>query len=96
MATASQRASARRNVKKAATTARRKRTIAHLSQRTKTALGKQGAKSQPETSCFRLKRTRAAFVGGRHNAYRRTGTVAASGLGRGAGDWRLLTTEVLQ
>ena len=45
MATASQRASARRNVKKAATTARRKRTIAHLSQRTKTALGKQGAKS---------------------------------------------------
>ena len=44
-ATARQRASARRNVKKAATTARRKRTIAHLSQRTKTALGKQGAKS---------------------------------------------------
>jgi hypothetical protein len=33
-----------RNVKKAARAAKRKRTIAHLPQKTRTALGKQGAK----------------------------------------------------
>jgi len=44
VASARQRRAARRNVKKAAGTARRKRTIAHLSKRTRTALGKQAAK----------------------------------------------------
>ncbi|HKT33345.1 MAG TPA: hypothetical protein VJR03_00850 [Nitrospira sp.] len=44
MATAKQRAAARRNIKKAAKAAKRKRTIAHLPKRTRTALGKQGAK----------------------------------------------------
>jgi len=44
MTTPKQRAAARRNIKKAATTATRKRTIAHLPKRTRTALGKQGAK----------------------------------------------------
>lgn len=44
MATAKQRAAARRNIKKAATSAKRKRTIAHLPKRTRTALGKQAAK----------------------------------------------------
>jgi hypothetical protein len=39
-----QRAAARRNIKKAATAARRKKTISHLSKATRTALGKQGAK----------------------------------------------------
>jgi ribosomal protein S18 acetylase RimI-like enzyme len=39
-----QRAAARRNIKKAAGAAKRKRTIAHLSKQTRTALGKQGAK----------------------------------------------------
>jgi len=39
-----QRTAARRNIKKAATAAKRKRTIAHLPKRTRTALGKQGAK----------------------------------------------------
>lgn len=43
MATSSQRAAAKRNIKKAATAARRKRTIAHLPKRTRTALGKKGA-----------------------------------------------------
>ena len=43
MATAKQRTAARRNIKKAAKAAKRKRTIAHLPKRTKTALGKQGA-----------------------------------------------------
>ena len=45
MATAKQRAAARRNIKKASATAKRKRTIAHLSKRTRTALGQQGAKA---------------------------------------------------
>jgi hypothetical protein len=44
MASAKQRAAARRNIKKAAKSARRKRTIAHLPKKTRTALGKQAAK----------------------------------------------------
>ncbi|HEY6177298.1 MAG TPA: hypothetical protein VIX73_22730 [Kofleriaceae bacterium] len=44
MATQKQRSAARRNIKKAAAAARGKRTIAHLSKKTRTALGKQGAK----------------------------------------------------
>jgi hypothetical protein len=44
MATTRQSAAARRNIKKAAAAARRKRTIAHLSKTTRTALGKEGAK----------------------------------------------------
>jgi hypothetical protein len=45
MATARQRAAAQKNVKKAARAARRKRTIADLSKKTRTALGKEGAKA---------------------------------------------------
>jgi hypothetical protein len=44
MASARQRAAARRNVRKAAAAAKRKRTIARLPKRTRTALGKQAAK----------------------------------------------------
>jgi hypothetical protein len=44
MASAKQRAAARRNIKKAASAARSKRTIAHLPKSTRTALGKQAAK----------------------------------------------------
>jgi hypothetical protein len=43
MATQKQRAAARKNIKKAASAARSKRTLAHLPAKTKTALGKQGA-----------------------------------------------------
>jgi hypothetical protein len=43
MATSKQRTAAKRNIKKAAGAARRKRTIAHLPKRTRTALGKKGA-----------------------------------------------------
>ena len=43
MATAKQKTAARLNIKKAAQAAKRKRTIAHLPKRTRTALGKQGA-----------------------------------------------------
>jgi hypothetical protein len=44
MATTRQRAAARRNLKKAAGAARRKRTIAHLPKSVRTALGKQASK----------------------------------------------------
>jgi len=44
MATAKQRTAAKRNIKKAATAARKKRTIAHLPKSTRTALGKQANK----------------------------------------------------
>ena len=44
MASAKQKAAARQNAKKAAAAAKRKRTIAHLPKKTRTALGKQGAK----------------------------------------------------
>jgi len=44
MASAKQRAAARRNVKKAASAARRKRTISRLPKKTRTALGKQANK----------------------------------------------------
>ena len=43
-----QRSAARRNIKKAATAAKKKRTISHLSKRTRTALGKQAAKVAKE------------------------------------------------
>jgi hypothetical protein len=44
VATGRQRAAARRNIRKAATAARRKRTIAKLPRRVRTALGKQASK----------------------------------------------------
>ena len=45
MASSRQRAAARRNVKKAASAARRKRTLTRLPKKTRTALGKQAAKA---------------------------------------------------
>lgn len=44
MATEKQREAARKNIRKAASAARKKRTIAHLPKATRTALGKQAAK----------------------------------------------------
>ena len=44
MSTTRQRRAARRNIRKAAGAARRKRTIAHLPKKTRTALGKQASK----------------------------------------------------
>jgi hypothetical protein len=43
MASARQRAAARKNIKKAAAAAKKKRTIANLPKRLRTALGKQAA-----------------------------------------------------
>jgi hypothetical protein len=45
MASAKQEAAARKNIKKAAAAAKRKRTIAHLPKKTRAALGKQAAKA---------------------------------------------------
>jgi ABC-type transport system involved in Fe-S cluster assembly fused permease/ATPase subunit len=44
VATERQRAAARKNVRKAAKAARKKKTISRLPKKTRTALGKQGAK----------------------------------------------------
>jgi hypothetical protein len=44
MASSRQRTAARRNIRKAAAAAKRKKTISKLPKRTRTALGKQGAK----------------------------------------------------
>jgi len=55
MASAKQRAAARKNIKKAAAAAKKKRTIAHLPKSVRTALGKQGAKAA------RQKRRRASL-----------------------------------
>jgi ABC-type transport system involved in Fe-S cluster assembly fused permease/ATPase subunit len=48
MATAKQRSAARRNIKKAAKAAKEKKTISKLPKKTRTALGKQGAKVAKE------------------------------------------------
>jgi hypothetical protein len=48
MSSAKQKAAARRNVKKAASAAKSKKTISHLSAATGHALGKQGAKVAKE------------------------------------------------
>jgi hypothetical protein len=48
MSTGKQKTAARRNVIKAAAAAKAKQTISHLSQATRTALGKQGAKAAKE------------------------------------------------
>jgi ABC-type transport system involved in Fe-S cluster assembly fused permease/ATPase subunit len=44
MASSRQKTAARRNIKKAANAAKRKKTISKLPKKTRTALGKQGAK----------------------------------------------------
>ena len=54
MATEKQRTAARRNVKKAATAAKQKQTLKHLSKQTRRALGQQGAKA-----AARARRSRA-------------------------------------
>ena len=45
MPSAKQKAAAKRNIKKAATAAKKKRTVAHLPKATRSALGREGAKA---------------------------------------------------
>ena len=53
MAPTKQKAAAKRNIKKAATAARKRRTISKLSERTRTALGKQANKVKRQKSSAR-------------------------------------------
>jgi hypothetical protein len=53
MSSAKQKTAARRNVKQAAAAAKRKKTISHLSAKTRTALGKQGAKMAKKRKAHR-------------------------------------------
>ncbi|HYS97225.1 MAG TPA: hypothetical protein VEM94_02405 [Candidatus Dormibacteraeota bacterium] len=53
MATTKQKTAAKRNIKKAATAARKKRTISKLPKRTRTALGKQANKVKRQKSSAR-------------------------------------------
>jgi hypothetical protein len=46
MASAKQKAAARKNIKKAAMAAKRKQTLKHLPKKTRRALGKEGAKAR--------------------------------------------------
>jgi hypothetical protein len=46
MSTPAQRTAAKRNIKRAAAAAKRKKTISHLSKATRTALGKKAAKKK--------------------------------------------------
>jgi hypothetical protein len=50
MASPKQTAAARKNIKKAASAAKRKKTISKLPKKTRTALGKQAAKSKRQKS----------------------------------------------
>jgi hypothetical protein len=53
--TAAQSAAARKNVKKAAAVAKKKRTVAHLPKATRTALGEKGAKAAKKRRAARKK-----------------------------------------
>jgi hypothetical protein len=64
MATAKQRAAARKNIRKAIKASKKRRTIAHMPKKTRTALGKQGA------AVARRKRTGAASPKTRAELYR--------------------------
>jgi hypothetical protein len=65
MATSKQRKAAKRNVRKAIAAAKKKRTIAHMPKKTRTALGKQGA------AVARRKRTGASTPKTRQELYER-------------------------
>jgi hypothetical protein len=53
--TAAQSAAVRKNMKKAAAVAKKKRTVAHLPKATRTALGKKGAKAVKKKRAARRK-----------------------------------------
>ena len=79
MATRKQREAAKKNVRKAATAAKEKRSLAHMSSSTKTALGKQGA------AVAQRKRTGASSPKTRQELYdeaKRRGLKGRSKMGR--------------
>lgn len=80
MATTAQRRAAKKNIRKAITAAKRKRTIAHMPRKTRTALGKQGA------AVARRKRTGGTEPKTRQELYemaRRRNIPGRSRMGRG-------------
>ena len=62
MATSRQRSAARRNIKKAAKAARRKRTVAHLPKKTRTALVKKVRRLRRESDELKAERTQRARI----------------------------------
>jgi hypothetical protein len=77
--TAKQRTAAKRNVKKAIKAARKKKTIAHMPKRTRTALGKQGAAvARRKRTGAKMPKTRAELV----KIARRRGLAGRSKMGR--------------
>jgi hypothetical protein len=79
MATRKQKEAAKKNVRKAATAAKEKRSLAHMSSSTKTALGKQGA------AVAQRKRTGASGPKTRQELYdeaKRRGLKGRSKMGR--------------
>jgi hypothetical protein len=79
MASEQQRAAAKRNIKKAAAGAKRKRSIANMPARTRTALGKQGAAvAQRKRSGGSSPKTRAEL----HEEAKRKGLPGRSKMGR--------------
>ena len=79
MATSKQRNAAKRNVKKAASAARRKKTIARMPKKTRTALGKQGAAvARRKRTGAKSPKTRAELV----KIARRRGLEGRSKMGR--------------
>ena len=62
MTTRKQRTAAKRNIKNAAKAARRKRTIAHLSRKTRTALRKEGARAARNQGVGKALMARAASI----------------------------------
>ena len=79
MATTKQKTAARRNIKKAASAAKRKRTISHLPKKTRTALGKQAsAVRQRRRTGAKSPKTRAELI----KIARRRGLEGRSKMGR--------------
>jgi hypothetical protein len=79
MVTRKQRTAARRNVKKAASAARRKKTISRMPKKTRTALGKQGAAvARRKRTGGKTPKTRAELI----KIARRRGLEGRSKMGR--------------
>ena len=79
MVTSKQRTAAKRNVKKAASAARRKKTISRMPKKTRTALGKQGAAvARRKRTGAKSPKTRAELI----KIARRRGLEGRSKMGR--------------
>jgi hypothetical protein len=79
MVTRKQRSAARRNVKKAATAARKKKSISRMPKKTRTALGKQGAAvARRKRTGGKSPKTRAELI----KIARRRGLEGRSKMGR--------------